>query len=71
MTKLTSAKRKKLPKSKFAEPGERKFPVNDKNHARNALARASQMKNAGKISESMKEKIDAKARKVLKTKKGK
>jgi hypothetical protein len=42
MAKLTAKKRKHLPASAFAEPGERKYPVNDKNHARNALARVSQ-----------------------------
>lgn len=42
MAKLTSAKRNKLPSSDFAEPGERKYPVNDKAHARNALARVAQ-----------------------------
>jgi len=41
MAKLNAAKRKKLPKSDFAVPG-RKYPVPDKNHARNALARVAQ-----------------------------
>ena len=38
--KLTSAKRKALPKGDFAVAGG-KYPINDANHARNALARAS------------------------------
>ena len=38
---LTSAARKKLPGKDFALPGGR-YPVNDPNHARNALARVSQ-----------------------------
>ena len=42
MSKLTAKKRNKLPKKDFAEPSERKYPVNDKAHARNALARVSQ-----------------------------
>lgn len=42
MAKLTAAKRKKLPKSDFAEPESRKYPIPDKAHARNALARVSQ-----------------------------
>ncbi|MGH7239739.1 MAG: DUF6582 domain-containing protein [Candidatus Saccharimonadales bacterium] len=42
MAKLTSKKRKSLPKKDFAEPGKRKYPLNDKSHARNALARVSQ-----------------------------
>ena len=39
--KLTGAARKQLPGSSFALPKERKFPIEDKNHARNALARAA------------------------------
>jgi hypothetical protein len=69
MAKLTEKDRKKLPKKMFAMPGERKYPINDKTHARNAKARASEMENKGKISESTKAKIDAKANKVLGTKK--
>lgn len=38
----------------------------NKSHARNAKARASQMAKAGKLSESSKAKIDAKANRVLK-----
>lgn len=40
MAKLTTAARKALPKTEFALPGGR-YPINDPNHARNALARAS------------------------------
>lgn len=69
MAKLTAKTRNKLPDSAFAEPKERKFPVEDKAHAKNAKARASMLKNEGKISESTKAKIDAKANKVLKKKK--
>ncbi len=35
-------KRSKLPKTDFAVPSKRKFPIPDKSHARNALARANQ-----------------------------
>lgn len=42
MPKLNAAKRNALPKSSFAEPGKRAYPINDASHARNALARASQ-----------------------------
>jgi len=38
---LTAAQRHKLPAKDFALPGER-YPIEDKNHARNALARVSQ-----------------------------
>lgn len=46
-------------------PGEKKYPMPDKSHARNAKARASEMEHKGKLSESSKAKIDAKANKVL------
>ena len=68
MSKLTTKKRNALPKSAFAGP-DRSYPVNNKAHARNAKARASQMVNKGKLSESSKAKIDAKADKVLGKKK--
>lgn len=42
MAKLTSKQRNALPESDFAEPKQRKYPINDKSHARNALARVSQ-----------------------------
>lgn len=69
MSKLTTKTRKSLPKSAFAEPSKRKYPIEDKAHAKNAKARASQMAKKGKLSESEKEKIDAKANKVLHKKK--
>ena len=40
MAKLTTKKRNALPTSTFALPKERKFPLPDASHARNALARA-------------------------------
>jgi hypothetical protein len=64
MSKLTTKARKALPDSKFAGPG-RSYPVEDKSHARNAKARASQMEKAGKLSSSAKAKIDKKADRVL------
>jgi hypothetical protein len=64
MAKLTAAKRKKIPASEFAGP-DRSYPVNDKAHAANAKARATQMVNKGKLSKSAEGKIDAKANKVL------
>ena len=69
MPKLTTKVRNKLSKSAFAEPGKRKYPIEDKAHAKNAKARAAQMVKKGKLSESEKEKIDAKANKVLRKKK--
>lgn len=40
--KLTSKKRNSLSKKSFAEPRKRAYPIEDKSHARNALARVSQ-----------------------------
>ena len=42
MAKLTAAQRNALPRSDFAQPSKRKYPINDRSHARNALARVSQ-----------------------------
>jgi len=64
VAKLTEKKRNKLPDSAFAGP-ERSYPVFDKSHAANAKARATQMVNKGKLSESSKAKIDAKANRIL------
>lgn len=66
MTKLTTKRRDSLPKQEFGMPGERKYPMPDKSHARNAKARASQMEHEGKLSPSAKAKIDSKADKILK-----
>ena len=41
MAKLTTATRKKLPKSDFVEKSTRKYPIPDAAHARDALARSS------------------------------
>ena len=64
MSALTTAKRKALPASQFAGP-DRSYPVPDASHAENAKARASQAVNEGRMRESQKERIDAKANKVL------
>ena len=46
MAKLTTKKRKSLPKGSFAVPGKRpgpgSYPIPDEAHARNALARVAQ-----------------------------
>ena len=41
MAKLLTAERNALSDSTFALPGARKFPVTDRSHAKNALARAA------------------------------
>lgn len=65
MAELSTSARKKLPKSKFAEPDKRKYPIEDKPHARNAKARASQAVKAGRMSKAEQKKIDKKADAVL------
>ena len=65
MAVLSSKSRKKIPKKEFGLPGEKKYPMPDKSHARNAKARASEMEHKGKLSASSKAKIDAKADRVL------
>ena len=64
MSKLTSAARKKLSPSDFALPRGR-FPVEDKAHARDAKARASQSFNAGRLSAAEKAEVDSNADAVL------
>lgn len=51
--------------SEFGLPESRKYPVNDKSHAANAKARATQMVKKGKLSPASAAKIKAKANKVL------
>ena len=66
MAELDAAHRNKLPKSKFAEPDKRAYPIEDKPHARNAKARVSQAVKAGRMSKAEKERIDRRADAVLK-----
>jgi hypothetical protein len=65
MAELDAAARKRIPKSKFAEPDERAYPIEDKAHARNAKARASQAVKAGRMSKAEAGKIEKKADAVL------
>ena len=66
MATLTTKERKIIPKKEFGLPGEKKYPMENKAHAANAKARATQMEKAGKLSPSSKSKIDEKANKILK-----
>ena len=59
MAKLTTKARNKLSASAFAGP-DRSYPIEDKAHARNAKARASEY-----ASPSLKAKVDRAADKVL------
>jgi hypothetical protein len=69
MTKLKASQRNKLKSSTFGLPGERKYPMNDKAHARNAKARASQQVKKGNLSSAEKGTIDRKADRILGKKK--
>jgi hypothetical protein len=66
MAKLNTDDRNKLPAREFAEPEKRAYPIEDKAHARNAKARASQAVNSGRMSKAEEGKIDKKADAVLK-----
>ncbi len=52
MATISTGKRNALPDSKFALPAQRKFPIHDASHVRNAAARLAQVKKAGKISDA-------------------
>jgi len=65
MPNLDEADRDKLKASQFGLPDERKYPMPDKAHARNAKARASQQQDKGNLSKADERKIDRKADKVL------
>jgi hypothetical protein len=65
MGELTERKRDAEPKSDFGLPDERKYPMPDKSHARNAKARASQQATKRNLSSADKKKIDRKADRIL------
>lgn len=47
MAKLSAAQRRRLPKSSFAMPGSRSYPIHDRAHARAALRLAGQKRTKG------------------------
>ena len=65
MAELTEKKRDSLKPSQFGLPEEKKYPMPDKSHARNAKARAAQQVKKGTITKSEKTKIDRKADRML------
>jgi hypothetical protein len=65
MPELDEKHRDRLKESAFGLPEERKYPMPDKAHARNAKARASQQLHKGNLTKTEKAKIDRKADKVL------
>jgi hypothetical protein len=54
-----------MPASEFGMPGSRKYPVQDKSHAANAKARATQQVKRGNLSSGAAAKIRDKADKVM------
>ena len=65
MAKLDTDSRKQISAKQFAEPAKRAYPIEDKSHARNAKARASQAVKAGRMSKAEGAKIAKKADAVL------
>ena len=47
MARMSAKRRRSLPSSSFAYPRTRKYPIDTKARARNALARAAQSKTSG------------------------
>jgi len=66
MANLTEKKRESLKGSQFGLPEERKYPMPDESHARNAKARASQQVKKGNLTTAEERKIDRKADQILK-----
>jgi hypothetical protein len=72
MATLTSRRRRKLPRTKFAAPkgkgpnrSKNQYPVDTKGRASNAKARATQAYKKGRMSKSMRDRIHAAANRVL------
>lgn len=65
MAKLRASMRNALPASNFGLPAERKYPMPDKSHARNAKARASEEYKKGAITKAEFDRINAKADRVI------
>jgi hypothetical protein len=65
MATLDEKHRDRLKSSTFGLPEERKYPMPDESHARNAKARAAQQLRRGNLSKSDEQKIDRKADRIL------
>src|SRR5215203_5563868 len=65
MATLDEKKRDTLKGSQFGLPEERKYPMPDESHARNAKARAAQQEKKGNLTKAEEQKIDRKADKIL------
>ena len=66
MAQLTARHRNALSDAMFGLPRERKYPMPDKSHARNAMSRTSQEANAGRLTVAQHAEIVRKAERVLK-----
>lgn len=64
MAKLDAEKRARLPSQAFALPG-RRFPINDAEHARLALAMVGRSQHAGNLSAAEAAKVRSRARAKL------
>ena len=62
---MKAATRNAIPSSEFGMPGSRKYPMENRAHAANAKARATQMIEKGKLSASSAAKIRSKANRML------
>lgn len=69
MAKLSRKKKKSFNKNQYGLPSQRKYPMPDKSHARSAKAYSTQQYKKGKLSKSSKDRIHAKANRVLGKKK--
>jgi hypothetical protein len=65
MAKLKAATRNKLPASDFGLPKQRKYPMEDDEHAAKAKGRATQMVKRGKLSPEAAARIRKKANRIL------
>ena len=66
MASLTTKQRRALPKSIFALPDERKYPLDTKGRAIDAKARALQQVKKGNLSKAKYAMVVAKANRVIK-----
>ena len=64
MAKLSAKARNAIPTAQFAGP-DRSYPIEDKAHAANAKARATQQVNVGNLSRSVADVIKSRANAVL------
>lgn len=68
---LTAKQRNKLKPSQFGDPKNRRYPLENPAHDRNAKARASEMEHKGAITKRKEETIDARADRALARQTGK